>query len=269
MRKWKSPFSYLIKMSFRLMVEYRVFFLMMAARLVIELGVLYYFWLAVFKNSPTTIIRGFTFPEMLTYMVLSVATLTLFKNSVDVTITEKIKAGVISLDLIKPVDFQLYHFFPAIGMVMFRFIFQSMPVLLCAGFIFRVQFFMNYQVLIWYLVSIILGVICMFLIDYVIGLASFWLMNNWGMALAKETIVYFFSGGVIPLVFFNKPLHFVADILPFKAVIHVPLSIGMGKFTTDMVFDSLLLQVCWIGILFVLSRVIWGLAQKKISIQGG
>lgn len=82
-------------------------------------------------------------------------------------------------------------------------------------------------------------------------------------------IMNVFSGALVPLYLFPNWLVQIADVLPFKAVFHIPLSIYVGKMTGLEILYSIGYQVFWVGILFTFCSFIWVMAKKRLVVQDG
>ena len=88
----------------------------------------------------------------------------------------------------------------------------------------------------------------------------------------KETIVLLLSGATIPLAFFPETLRHIVDMLPFRAVYDVPLTILLRKNGSDTFTGMLTLiafQMGWAIILTILSNLFWNHSVKKITVNGG
>ena len=92
--------------------------------------VLLYIWFAIFSSASSKVIQGFTFEEMIGYVVISTLTSLLIGNEVHWEISNDVRTGNIAMSLIKPVNYQLSKFFVAIGniFVNFTFLFGSVTI---------------------------------------------------------------------------------------------------------------------------------------------
>ena len=120
-----------------------------------------------------------------------------------------------------------------------------------------------------FLISAMLAIILMFYIDYVFGLAVFWVKNGTHMAFIVYGMFTIFSGVTIPLWFYPAALAKVCDFLPFKLVSFEPISIFLGRYDPAQVWGIIFLQLLWIGFFFLIERLIWRSVQRLMFIQGG
>jgi len=102
------------------------------------------------------------------------------------------------------------------------------------------------------------------------GLYAFYSSGHiWGIRLSRQMIQSIFSGALIPLVFFPQWLMNVANVLPFIAIIHIPISIYLGAISGTAILSSIGLQVFWVLVMTGLSCLLWMKTRNKIFVQGG
>ncbi|HEY8742252.1 MAG TPA: ABC-2 family transporter protein, partial [Chloroflexota bacterium] len=94
-----------------------------------------------------------------------------------------------------------------------------------------------------YLLSLVLGYLVSVLIGLVIGLVSFWTLQTWGVLAIYQYVSQFFTGALVPLVFFPAWLRRVADLLPFQAQAFIPLSLYMGNVAPKAIPGALGIQL--------------------------
>ena len=61
----------------------------------------------------------------------------------------------------------------------------------------------------------------------------------------------------------------VMNVLPFKGIVYVPTMIYMGQYDVASALGQIAVQLVWVVIMYALTRLTFGLAIKKISINGG
>jgi ABC-2 type transport system permease protein len=108
----------------------------------------------------------------------------------------------------------------------------------------------------------------MFLINYAMGLIAFWYLRGWQNTILW-TLNRLFSGATIPLWFFPSVLVTISNFLPLRLMYFVPISVYLGQVTPIDCLNLILQQFLWIGILYLLTKVVWRTAINKLVIQGG
>ena len=83
------------------------------------------------------------------------------------------------------------------------------------------------------------------------------------------SVVEFFAGAIIPIPFFPEKMQKVLEVLPFASMQNVPLRIYSGSMTEPQILKAVTLQLFWVIVLFVIGKLLCGLAEKKVVVQGG
>ena len=246
---------------------YRFGFLFSIVGNFVYLGVAYYLWRSIYRHSDT--IRGLTFNETFLYIGLGSAVFILLKTYTDWYIHYEIREGLISMYLIKPMDYQLYALFANLGSLLMNLTAITIPTALIMLFVFKVKFTIG-PGLFLFPVSLFLAFLVSFSIDYFIGLFGFYSESVWGLSTTKEIIVTVFSGALIPLQFFPEAILNVLYWLPFQAIYHMPLMmITRPNQGWDVYLPMLLVQAGWAVVLFILARLFYNQAVKVLRIAGG
>lgn len=79
----------------------------------------------------------------------------------------------------------------------------------------------------------------------------------------------FFSGQMVPLWYFPAFLAQVAALLPFQAVIGIPVSIYIGRLSIPDAIGAIGVQAGWAAVLLGLGRLVWQRAYIRLTVQGG
>jgi len=102
-----------------------------------------------------------------------------------------------------------------------------------------------------------------------VGLTAFWTLELTGFNVIVRFLSEFLSGGLVPLWFLPAWARWIAELLPFQSLAHLPLSIYIGKIEGVAIWIALLKQAAWIAVLSALAWLVWKAAERKIVIQGG
>ncbi len=209
-----------------------------------------------------------TFRDMSTYVLMSTLISNLITNNVILDIGNRIARGEISMDLIKPLNFQTYTFSSMIGQNSFNFLFQFLPIF-AIGLVFVGIDFPTVQNFLLFCFTLINAIVIMFLITYSMALMTFWYARLWNIFELLQMIIRFFSGMLIPLWFFPVILVKISNYLPFKLIYFTPISIFLDKVGLVDCLYLVSQQFLWMAILFGVTQLVWRAAIKKLVIQGG
>ncbi len=262
------PFAKAVIQEF---MAYRVNFYIFILGELLQTVVLLYIWRAVFQSSPSSVINGFTFGEMVSYIFMTTITGMLILNDVHWAIGSDVRSGDIAMNLIKPVGYQMRQFASAVGYIMVNFAFIALPLYLGYSIYMAAAngVYPDLIRLLLYLVSSMLSALILFGINYAFGLAAFYVNYIFGFIYAKETIFRFFSGAIIPLAFFPEKIMNVLNLLPFGSLMYTPVMIYLGKYEGATMLYFIGIQLFWVVALLLMDQFLWHRAIKRLSILGG
>ena len=253
-------------------MSYKIGFFMRTIGGLIQVLIMYYLWMAIFNSSPTGDINGFTSQEMVLYVIISYITASIVEAYIEGTISSEIRDGSIATYLIKPISYQKRILFESFGTMMVK----VATVLLPLWIGFSIYRFVSIGEtppgilnILLYLLSLVLAYCIRFTFNFIFALSAFFVTYIWGFMLCKGIIFRFFSGELIPMIFFPLALQGVLKYLPFSALNYTPVMIYMGKFNTNEIMFSIGVQVVWLIIFYVALKVLWKRAIKRLTVLGG
>jgi ABC-2 type transport system permease protein len=256
-----------MRANFMVGIVYRFGFLFSILGNVIYLGVAYYLWKSIYRHAD--VIRGLTFNETFLYVGLGSAIFILLKTYVDWILNFEIREGAIASYLIKPIDFGLYVLFFTLGGLLVNLAAITAPTLFMLIIVFKVKFVLGPGLIVFPL-SLLMAFLVSFFIDYFVGLLGFYSESVWGLSTVKEIIVTVFSGALIPLQFFPDALQKILLWLPFQAIYHTPLMmVTRPDQGWEALLRMLLVQLLWVVVLFIGTRIFYNQAIKVLRISGG
>lgn len=237
---------------------------------IIMVSVTFFLWKAIYNSSATSIIKGFTISQMLTYVMISfLVSQTVFVDTSH-QIGNEVKDGSIAMTLIKPINFYIIQLFRAFGDLIFNFSFLLFPGLIVVTvYGLNVGIDISFFSIVIFIFSIVLGALINFHYSYLFGLLAFKLNNIWGIQQLSRSIIMLLSGSLIPLTFFPDIIQKIFSLLPFSSIIYVPSMIFVNKYSISQILGALLMQIFWIIVLFLISKIFWKKAINTLSIQGG
>ena len=255
------------KVGLKVGIKYRFHFIITLITVPLSLVIYYFLWQAIYTYTGQEIIRGFDFPALIQYYVLSMIVGFFVWCDVDRWISQDVRRGHIITMFTYPMRFMWQHLAFEIGINSLGILLQMIPVFLI-GFVFfglSVAPAFNF---ITFLISVILAFLLAFFISFNVGLSAFWLKKIEGLRRVRRTLLLFLSGGMIPLTFFPVWMQYVSHFLPFEYVRYVPIQIYLGEFSTLGVLAMLGVQLVWIVLLYFLSQAIYKRAFKQFAGAG-
>lgn len=236
---------------------------------IIYLIVIYFLWKAIYASSESNVVNGMTFYDTMVYIVLASALFTFMECAVSWWIGENFKTGHIVVDLLRPMDFQVYGFFVLSGKYVFNFCMTFLPTFIIVYFMSNGAITLGPNIA-FFLLSVLLGTMINFCVDFSVGLLCFYSESIWGVNAMKEVIVALLSGAAIPLVFFPDKLRHLVNFLPFQAIYNAPLQILIDRsYKLGDYVSAILWQLMWLIITFGITRIFWSISKKTIMVNGG
>jgi ABC-2 type transport system permease protein len=233
------------------------------------LMVIYYLWKAIYASSATESVNGMTFKDTFIYLVLATAIFNVYEVAMIWWTGDDIRNGKIVLDLIKPMIYQVYTFFNYSGNYIIMFFFTFAPTFLLVYFLSGGAIVVGIN-LILFLISLMLGLIINFCVDFFVTTICLYTQSTWGVSVMKEVIVLFVSGATVPLAFFPGGLKTFVEYLPFKSIYNTPLMFLVNEsLNLKDYFELLLEQAFWVFVLVLISNAFWKCSIRKITVNGG
>lgn len=234
---------------------------------IMEIIAFYYLWNAVFDGNYS--MNNMTFSQIITYIILARILYMQMGWGINLSISDMIQTGKISMKLLSPVDFQLSMYMSRIGDFLTSVLVQGLSTFIISIMLFKIASPHSILNILYFVVSLIFSLTIAFLIEFGIGLLTFYTSSGWGLQFMKGAIISFFSGALIPLSFFPDRLRRLTEFLPFKDIIYTPISIYMGVISNNQIIGALFFQVAWIIALLFITRLFFRVAIRNVTIQGG
>jgi ABC-2 type transport system permease protein len=257
----------LLRGAFTIGLVYRFGFLFTIVGNVIYMGVAYFLWSSIYGN--TSSIHGLTFNETFIYVALGSTVFVLLKTYADWQISHEIEDGSVSIYLTKPVEYLLYALSISLGAMLTNLAAITIPTILLLTLVFKVSFTFGPGLLL-FPVSLLLAFLISYCFDCITGLCAFYTESIWGISATKEILISVLSGALVPLQFFPDALQKVLLVLPFQAIYHTPLMlVTRPNQDWGTLLSMLGVQIVWVVILFVATRLFYNQAIKVLRVAGG
>jgi ABC-2 type transport system permease protein len=242
------------------------------AELLINLLFMYVYvclWRALYTGHGA--VAGYGRRQLLTYIVVS-QTLITFQFTVGAwrIIETKVRSGEVAIDLVRPVNFQSMMLATAVGTALHTLLTNMLPkfaLFAAAGVVARPASPLAAAL---FPISAALGFLVLFGIEFLIGVSAFWLVEVRGVySVVMWGIAGLLSGYFLPLEFFPRWLAAIARTLPFPAMVYTPAAVYAGSIAGPAAVAAVLGQLVWVMVLFGAGRALFGMAHRRLVVQGG
>jgi len=185
-----------------------------------------FIWKAVFSSRGS--INGLSLDQMITYFGVAVLINYLIMDFADWNLQMLISTGKFLSYMLRPMSHIYFALSQKVGHRVLGFTVEFIPVYLILFFVFRVRLVPAMPV--FAVISIILGFLMMFLVDYCVGITAFWLTRTSGIRRMFLLLRDICSGMFLPLTFFPGILQKVLFYLPFQFIAYVPVRVFVGSY---------------------------------------
>jgi ABC-2 type transport system permease protein len=179
----------------------------------------------------------------------------------------QIRAGDIFISL-KPLDYRI-HVRELDGAMVGNLITITVPSFVIIFGVFHANIMLGPNIL-FFVLTVAGSCVLSFLFDFVIGTTCFWTMSVWGISAAKDLLIMFLSGALIPLQFYPDALLGAIRYLPFAYMYNLPLTIlTAGSVDIRSWVTGFGIQCAWIVAVWFLSGVFRCISMRKLTVNGG
>lgn len=184
-------------------------------------------------------------------------------------IAETIRSGDVVSDLSKPFDYYAFWLSQDAGRAAYHIIFRSIPTLAVGIILFSVRLPADPARWLAFLLSVALAIWISFGLRFIVNVLAFWLLDYRGPGFALMFANSFFSGLLVPLVYWPDGARQIATLLPFAGIIQAPVDVILGKSTGTDLIGLLLFQAVWGLGLMLAGRALLAAAERRVVVQGG
>lgn len=214
-------------------------------------------------------VGGLGLRDTVTYAVISQSLLMVMSVFGNQDLSEAIVKGSIVGDLARPVDFYLYWAAIDLGRAAYFLVFRGLPTFAVGLFLFRARLPVDLGSGLLFLFTLCTGAAVSFAFRFITNSLAFWTSDVRGVLYLANTVIMFFSGFMVPLNFFPAWLQAAAELLPFRALAHLPISVYLGKVDGKALTAALGQQLLWLVVLVLAGRWLLGRMVRRVTLHGG
>ncbi|WP_130806100.1 ABC transporter permease [Senegalia massiliensis] len=248
----------------------RAFFIMFVINFAV---VLIYFPLfkSIYTYNELSTIKGYSLGQMVWYFATTSFVNSFVLNYADIRISNKIRNGNLSIELLKPLKIIHIELAHGLGIKIPAIVIQILlPFVIYSTLIFPI--FITISSVAKFIVLNIGGFSISFFTNYLIGLIAFYIKNNNSIMRLKIFLFSFAGGAFIPLEFFPDWANKILNVLPFKYVYYWPIQFFLNteKSQGSYIFLKILfIQVFWSVILLAIGKILYNKMIKNYCAVGG
>lgn len=245
---------------------YKSNFYLFTLNRIVEVVVYICVWQAIYEQTQVT--NGLSIAQMITYYILVISLEPIVSWGINEDIANSIRTGQIQRELLSPISYLQYYLGRYIGEMRFGLKVGIATLIICTviwGIVLPAGF-MNF---IGAILLILLGMPILYLLQMIVGMASFYTNSSWGLQILRKAIISIFSGMIAPISLFPEWFRTIANLLPFKEIVYTPIYLYLGQVQIQELAFTILKQIIWIAIFYVIAKAVFNHSVKKITVNGG
>lgn len=254
----------LLKVNWSLLLEYRAGMLIWVLANTLPL-VMLAVWITIAEAGP---VGSYGAAEFTAYYLALLLVRQMTSVWVAWELDYDIRKGELSPKLLRPIDPIHDHLALHLADKLFRLFTAVPPILLAAALVPGVTYPADAATIFLFLLTTALALAIRFLAQYCIGLLSFWITQSLAINEMLYAGMVMFGGVIAPLELFPPAVGRLAEFLPFRYMLSLPVEILLGRLTGMARLESIGIQILWLAALTVLYRLVWRVGLKRYSAVG-
>lgn len=256
----------LAKMQFKDYNIYKSNFYLFTLNRIVEVIVYIFVWQAIYNQTGNA--GGFSLSQMVTYYILAISFSSIATCGINEMMAHSIRNGQINKELLNPISYFEYYFGINLGEIAFAVVIGIATFIICSIF-WKLTLPANFVDFILCIFVILLGISITFFIQMIVGTIGFYTNSIWGMQILRKAIIQIFSGIIAPISLFPLWFQKLSIFLPFKELIYTPINIWLGQVSYNEIIFIIIKQILWGIILYIIAKLFFNHAVKKLTINGG
>lgn len=267
LRRQASIYGAMATIMPKMFMAYSIWVWMSFFTQMVYLVIVVAFWRAIYAQQAT--IAGLTLQQTLNYIILAqIIEPVLHAPSLIYHFGSLLRQGEMAIALLRPLDFQATNYVSNLAEIVMN-LALKLPILILALLFFDLT--LPTDPLLWlaFFITLALGHALLFCFEWILACAAFYITEIWGLSVLRFALSLFLSGTLVPLVMMPDWLRTITAALPFAQAIYAPLALLTGITPLSAAPRVWLTQLIYLLVLLVLSRLVFNLAVRKITVQGG
>lgn len=266
-----GKFVEVMKIAFKQLFHYKWTFAMSIFTQPILLILNLILFKSIYAFNGASEIKGYGLEQMVWYFQSYMVVMAFVWNNIANGISRDIITGDLAMHLLRPYPFfrfslaistasrvvaQIMDFLP--GMVIYS-------LILFPSFLTPISFLK-------FLPVVLLASMINFLYAFNLGMTAMVIKNNSSIILINDLFIYVAGGALIPIEFYPDWLNRILDFLPFKYIVYWPIQFFLNRDNTtqpEAWLRIIMIELCWIIVLYLGYRLLWRTFTKKFCAAGG
>lgn len=257
-----------VSLEARTRMSYRAdFWINAIVGFLVELGIVWYLWAAMFRESGRSAIGGFDFHGMIVYY-LAVILLGKFvrTNRFEGTVATDIYEGDLNRYLLFPAPYFPFKYAQHLGSLVTALVQFALFGAVTTVFLeLPPEITPTLATAARALVCVALANLLYYFLDFAVQLVAFWADNVWSLDVAKWFLASILGGFMLPLTVFPEPAQRVLEVLPFRFFFDFPARVLLGRIGPWEWAAGLSVCALWCVLFALLAGWIWRRGTRQYT----
>ncbi|HEY9289714.1 MAG TPA: ABC-2 family transporter protein [Microlunatus sp.] len=184
-------------------------------------------------------------------------------------VSERVRTGEIAIDLCRPLDLQISYWARDFGRAALMLPARGLLPLIIGALTTGLALPDSWTAAPLGLFSLACAVSISFLLRYGVNLISFWTLDVQGYANLYLLLMSLLSGFYVPVHIFPGWLQSIAHASPFPSMFQSPIDVISGRVIGTEALLVIGVQLIWVAVLVVITRLMLWRASSRLVVQGG
>ncbi|WP_234414317.1 ABC transporter permease [Paenibacillus sp. CAA11] len=262
-KKYRS----IMNRSLQNVLAYRTSYIITFLSNFVNLAAIYFLWQGIYHGREE--LGGYSWDQMKTYLLVTFLANSVLSWYSETSISGKILDGSVSVDLLKPIDFQKARLAETLGSSLLEGTMGLILIGLFTLFVSGIPLPSSPMIYLLFAISLLAAMLVKFGVVYLAALLCFWSTGSMGIVWTRIAVTNLLSGALVPLAFFPGWLERLAWFLPFQSIVHTPTMIFLEQASMPEMLGLLGVQCFWGAVLWLAGKAMWSWAVRQVTIHGG
>jgi ABC-2 type transport system permease protein len=261
-----NPYVAIVAARFRTLLQYRA---AAGAGVVTRLfwGLIRMMIFDAFYRS-TTASQPMSYPDVVTYIWLGQAMLTLLLGGVDGDVRAMVRSGTVAYEMVRPLDVYWVWYSRALASRAAPMALQIIPVMAVGGLM-GMGAPPSFGAAVAWLLGTAGALALASALWTLASISLMWTVSGDGAARLVPTLGYALSGMLLPIPLMPLWAQPVVQALPFWAVLDAPFRLYLGHIPPEQAWSVLAHQLLWTAALVLVGQRLMRRGFRRLVVQGG
>lgn len=214
-------------------------------------------------------LRGYDTLQAATYVWLGQALLAPIETFGTRDLAERIHAGDVAVDLLRPMDLLSLLLAQKVGRAGYLLLARGIPPLAIGSLVTGLALPSSPWSYAIGVLAIALAILVSFLADVLVNLTAFWLLETRGLMVVHMAVMNLLSGFMVPIAWFPDRLLSLARATPFPSMIQTPIDALSGRVPPTAALGLVGVQLAWALVLGAAAVLVLRAGVRAVEVQGG